>query len=400
MSGSLTPTVAAPPSTTQTATNLLALMTALNGQATDFEQGSQIRTFSESTGLVVEQQGITNVALAMQALAYGAMSLFGVQQSQPSAATGTVTFATSIPVSAAPNTPQAVPIPIGTLMQTAGGVQFATVVATVLASGTPSISVGVVATTAGAAGNVGSGAIVGAPLTPLGYPLYVTNAAPTGGGANAGTQSAALAQFTAAVARLGLASPVAVANASIGVVATGTGEVVVKAASYEPWIAAGSGAGSGTAGFTLYVDNGTGGASASLLAAVQAWITGNAATNQSGYRPAGVPFVVSGVTPVYANVGVTGVLQPGLLATGSVVTSLTSGIASYFSALNISPAAAYQPQVAAQAADAGLGAFSSLIVNLYYNSAPSTPVAVVSGGVGTRVILYALSVNMTVGSGT
>lgn len=399
MSGSLSPTVAAAPTAVQFASNLLAMMAALNGQATDYNQGSEVRTFSEANGLTVEQQGIGNVALSLQALAYGAMSLFGITQSQATAATGTVTFATSIPVSGAPAAPQAVAIPSGALVQTAGGIQFATTSATVLSSGTSSVTVGIAATTAGTAGNVGSGAISGAPLTPLGYPLYVINSAPTSGGANAGTQSLALAQFTAKAASLGRASPIAVANAAIGVIATGTGEVVVKASAFEPWIAAGSGAGSGTAGFTLYVDNGTGTASASLLAAVSEWITGNATTGQDGYRPIGVPFAVSAAVPVYADVAVTGVLLPGLLGSGTVDGAMTTGIQTYFNNLGLSPDSAYQPQVAAAAADAGLGAFSSLVVNLYYHAAPSTPVAVVSGATGTRVILNSLSTSITIASG-
>lgn len=395
MSGSLSPTVAATPTGVETATALLSLMAGLNGQATDYNQGSQIRTLAESIGAVVEQEGVAGQALALQALAYSAMSLFGISPPAATAATGVVTFATSLPVSAAPNAPQAVPILAGTLVQTNGGVQFATTSTVTLASGTPSISVGVVATSAGAIGNVTSGAIAGAPLTPIGYPLYVTNAVPTSGGADAASQSAALALFTAKAASLGLASPVAIANAAIGL--TVSGEVVQYAAVYEPWIAAGSGAGSGTAGFTLYVDNGSGGASPSLLAAVQAWISGNVTTNQSGYRPAGVPYVVSGVTPVFATVAVSGLLYPGLFASGAVVNAVVANVQAYFAGLAISPAAAYQPQVAAAVADAGLGAFSSLTVNLSY-SGSMTPVALVSGGVGTRVILGAMSANIGVAS--
>lgn len=397
MSGSLTPSVAAAPTAVQTATGLLAMMAALNGQATDYNQGSQIRTLAQAIGAVAEQEGVGAQALALQALAYGAMSLFGVQQSQATPATGTVTFATSLPVSAAPVVAQAVPIPSGTLVQTAGGIQFATTAAATLASGTASIDVGVIATTAGAAGNVAASGITGMPLTSLSYPLYVTNGAASAGGADAGSQSLALAQFTARAQALGLSSPVAVANAAIGVIASGTGETVVNSAIYEPWIAAGSGAGSGTAGFTLYIDNGTGSASSSLVAAVQALITGNAASGTSGYRPVGVPYTVTGVTAVYADVGVTGVLYPGLFATGTVYGAVVSGVQSYFSELGISPDAAYQPQVAAQAADAGFGAFSALTVNLYY-SGSGTAVPVVSGGVGTRVVLGSLSVSISVGT--
>lgn len=395
MSGALTPTVAATPSTVQTATNLLSLMAALNGQATDYNQGSQIRTLAESIGAVTEMEGVAGQALALQALLYSAMSLFGVTVPSATAATGVVTFATSLPVSAAPVAPQAVVIPSGTLVQTPGGLQFSTIVNTVLASGTSSINTGILATTPGAASNVPSGAIAGLPLTSIGYPLYVTNPIATAGGADAGTQSSALALFTAKANALGLASPVAVANAAIGV--SYSGEIVQFSSAYEPWVAAGTGAGSGNAGFVLFIDNGTGSASAGLLAAVTAQLNGSVAQNKSGFRPIGVPFSVSGVTPVFASAVVSGVLFPGLLATGSVVPSVTSNVQSYFSSLGFSPAAAYQSQVAAQAGDAGLGAFQSLTVSLYY-SGSGTPVSVVSGGVGTRVILSSLTVNIGVGS--
>jgi Baseplate J-like protein len=403
MSASLTPTVASVPGVTETATGMLSLIAALTSVNADINKGSQVRTLAESIGAVAEEEGIAGQALALQALAYGAMNLFGISQAQATAATGIATFATSLPVSAAPVVPQAVAIPSGTLMQTGGGIQFATIANATLASGTSSVPVGIMATTAGSVGNVGSGAIASTPLTPLGYPLYVTNLAPTQGGIDAGTQSQALALFTAKAASLGLSSPVAIADAVIGVVSSGTGETVQFSSVYEPWISAGSGAGSGTAGFTLYVDNGTGTSSPSLIAAALAWITGNQTLGESGYRPAGVPFTVSGASPVYCSAAVSGILLPGLLSTGAVVTTVIASVESYFNSIGIASGvgagpqttitAAYQPQVAAVAADAGAGAFASLSVNLYY-SGSSTPVPLVSGGIGTRVILESLSVQI------
>ena len=404
MSGtSTTPTIAAAPTTVQIAADAIALMAAQSNVPTDYNPGSAVRTLTEAQGSVVELQSVADQALAYQALVYGAMSLFGIGQSQAQPATGTVTFATSLPLASAVACTQAVLIPSGTLVQTAGGTQFATLQAATLASGTASVAVGVIAALAGSAGNVAASAITGTPLTSIGYPLNVVNAVATAGGSNAGTQSAALAQFTARAAAIGLSSPAAVANACIGVVATGTGETVAYAACFEPWLAAGSGAGSGTAGFTVYIDNGTGGASASLIAATQAWLTGNAASGQSGYRPAGVPYLVSGVTPVYASVTASGTLLSGLFGSGSIAATASSGVVAYFAALGISAPqvsgtplnAASQPQIAAAVADAGFGAFTSLAVNLYYTASGSTSVAVVSGGVGTRVILSSsnLSIN-------
>lgn len=397
MSGTLSGAVASVSSATNNAANMLSMIAALTGVPTDINKGSQVRTLAEALGSITEEQGIADQALALQAFAYGAMSLFGVQQSQATPATGVVTFATSLPVSAAAVAPQAVSIPAGTLVQTAGGVMFSTLTQATLASGTASINVGVTAINAGAAGNVPSGAVAGAPLSSVGYPLFVTNGAPTGGGSNAGTQSQALAQFTSISQSLGLSSPVAIANAVIGVQSSGTSETVLYASVYEPWIAAGSGVASGTAGFTLFIDNGTGTASPSLVAAATAFITGSQTANQSGFRPAGVPFGVSGNTPVFANVVVSGVLFPGLLTTGGVFTTMTSGIQSYFSSIGNAPAAAYQPQIAARAADAGLGGFESLTVTLT-QSGSATSLTAVTGVIGTRVVLNSLQIFLGVGT--
>ena len=151
------------------------------------------------------------------------MGLFGIYPSSGTPATGVVTFATSFPVSAAPTATQAIPIPAGTIVQTPGGALFSTLLAATLASGTASVNVGVAANAIGTAGNVPALAISGPPLTNVGWPLFVENAAPTGGGANAGTPSQALALFAATVAKLGRASPIAVANAPVGITVSGTG---------------------------------------------------------------------------------------------------------------------------------------------------------------------------------
>jgi hypothetical protein len=396
MAGQINPTVAATPSAVQSATALLAQMAALSGLATDYNIGSQIRTFAEANGAVLEQQGIVAQALALQALAYGALSLFQIQQPSASYASGSVVFATSFPLSSAPVVPQAVAIPSGTLVGSPGGIQFQTTANAVLASGNSNVLIGVLATVAGASGNVQASGISGPPLTSVGWPLVVTNPLAMAGGANAGSLSTAFAQFTAETAALGLCSPVAVANAAIGVSGL-PGEFVAYAAAWEPWVTAGSGAGSGVAGYVLFVDNGTGAASATLLANVRAWLAGSISQNMSGYGPIGVPYQVSGVTPIYASVAISGTVIPGTLAPTTVQNTITSGVTSYFNQLGFNPITAQQGQIAGVAADAGLAAFETLGVNLgYYGS--TSGVSVVSGGIGTRVILASLSVNITTGS--
>jgi hypothetical protein len=397
MSGSLSPTIPATPTTVQIATDVMALMAGLSGVTTDYNQGSQVRTLVESLGSVVEQQGVASQAIALQVLAYSAMSLFGIQPNLVGTfATGVATFAMAFPVSAAPAVPQAVSVPSGTLFQTNGGVQFITVAPATLASGTTSVTVGAMATQPGPAGNIAALAVSGQPLSSIGWPLLVQNAAPFGGGSPPSTPSNALALFTAKQASLGLSSPVAIANAAIGVVASGSNETVAYAAVVEPFILAGSGAGSGTAGFTLYVDNGTGSASSGLLTAVNTWISGNVTAGQSGFRPAGVPYTVASVVPVFANVAISGTLVPGLFASGTVAAAASSLIQDYFNGLGFA-VPAQQPLIAAEAANAGLSAFESLAVTLTY-SGSGTPVSVVSGTYNTRVILNSLTVNIGIGT--
>lgn len=390
MSGAINPTVVAVPNAVDTSTNLLALIAALTGVPTDYNQGSLVRTQSDATGLVIEQQGITAQARALQSITFGAMALFGITQSPGIAATGIVTFATAFPTGSAPLATQAVGIPSGSLVATNGGVQFSTLVGATLASGTTSISVGVQATTVGNAGNVPPLSINGLPLSSLGYPIFVQNAAAMSGGAPADTPADALARFTAKVKTLGLASPIAVANAPIGV--TVSGETVRFAACYEPWVAAGSGAGSGTAGFIVYIDNGTGAASANLLAATIAWLNGNSSTGESGYRPAGVPYQVLPVVPVYANVVVSGTIFPGIVPAPTIASAVGASIAGYFNTLGFE-ISAEQAKIAADAANAGFGLFSSLTVSLFY-SGSGTAVSAVSGGPSNRVILSSLVVDV------
>ena len=88
MSGSLAPTVAAAPTTVETATQMLSLMAALSGQTTDYIPGSQVRTLAEVVGAVNEFQGVAGQALALQALVYGALSLFDIQVPTATVATG------------------------------------------------------------------------------------------------------------------------------------------------------------------------------------------------------------------------------------------------------------------------------------------------------------------------
>lgn len=393
------PTITAPPTTNEVAAQALATMAALTGQATDFNTGSQIRTWAESVGAQVETQGIWVQALVFQGMVYGAMAMFGITPNIGQSATGTVEFLTSNLPSPPPAT-QNVTIPTGTIVQTSGGTQFATTSAALLPAGSSSVLVPIQAVSIGAATNVPAQSI-NTIVTGLTYPLFVTNTAAMTGGADAETLSSALSRLAAKVSSLPASSPVAIANAAIGVSDPTTGETVMYSTLYEPWIAAGSGAGSGTAGWTLYIDNGEGGASSGLIQAVNQVVgytvsgSSNAASGIVQYRDAGVPYLIDAVEPVWANVSVSG--DATSITTISIVSGAISAAVQGYFTLPFGTSAE-QGQIAAAIGNATFGLIDSLTVSLYV-SGSATPLNAVSGLPYQRVLLNQLSMYLTQGQG-
>lgn len=297
------PTVAAPPSTATIALRILAAQGAQTGVVTDINKGSQIRTLAESIGQVTEMQGVASEALAFQVMVYGAWSAFGITPITASFASVTLVFSTAAYGSSnLPGVSYDVAIPAGTVVQTSGGIQFTTDDDVTLTAGSSSVSVTASAILSGVTSNVNALTLTTLSSS-LGYPLYVTNPSAATGGAAAESPSQTMARFAAKRSSVGGGTPLGVASAAIGV--TYGSEIVKFATCYEPWMYD-STAG---AGFTVFVDNGSGSASSGLTAAVSDTLTGSTATSSDGYRPAGVPYSVEPVNPVLFQVSVKGTLQ-------------------------------------------------------------------------------------------
>ncbi len=294
------PTVASPPTTAETAALLLSYQFGQSGVVSDANPGSQVRTLSESWGQVAELEGVSAFALTIQAMAYGCLAAFGIIPLPATQAQGVVTFSTG--PSDPPPATQDVIIASGTVVQTTAGVQYQTTETVTLAQGTTSITATAEAIIAGVTGNTSTGTIVSI-VSGIPYPLYVNNAAAFTGGTNAETIGQTLNRFTAYVQSLGLSSPVAIANAAIGVQAPNSTETVLYSTLYEPWIVNIANG----AQWTVYIDNGAGTASTALINAVIAKFSGVYPT-ANGYRDAGVPFYVMAVTPTPFSVVVAGTL--------------------------------------------------------------------------------------------
>lgn len=382
---STTITIAAPPTLADVATDMIAWMGAQSGVQTDYNVGSQYRTNAEATGSVVDMQGIISQALAFQALVYSAFAAFGVFPLPAVAAVGTITFATSTGMSPPPSV-AAVVISAGTLISTVGGVQFQTTETVTLPLGGTSVNATIIAVVAGVSGNVAADSISQI-VTGLPYPLVCFNTLPAAEGSDAETPAQTLGRFTALVGTLGLSTPVAVANACIGVTAPSSAERVRYSTVYEPWIVLMD----GVAAFDVYVDNGSGGASSDLLAAVRTKLDGSHALMLDGFRPAGVPYSVNAVTPVPSTVVVSGT---ALVPSQSAIleTAAASAIATYYSALQFGDPAELT-QIIAVVANALAFSLSSLQVWLLDGGSVSQQV--ITPAVYRRMALTAANVVIT-----
>lgn len=362
MSGSqATLTVPSPPTTAEVAADIGAWIGGQTGVITDFNVGSQVRTESEATGSVVEMQSVIAQAQAFEAMVKGAWAAFNVIPQLALQSVGTVTFTTGLGANP-PSAPSPIVIGAGTVVQTVGGIQFETTATVTIPTGSTSIAASVEAVVAGAGGNVAGGAITQI-ASGLSYPLQVTNSLPTTGGEDAETPAETMARFTAIVAAVGLATPVAVANGAMGASVSGTSETVKFATCYEPWIdQAAQGVVNPTPGFDLYVDNGSGSASSNLLAAVSTVLSGNQATGKLGFRPAGVPYNVFAVSPVPCTVVVVGnAVDIGLDA--QLDTLASTAVNGYFSTLPFGQAAE-SSQLIAAVANQVAGSVNTLDVQL------------------------------------
>lgn len=386
---SSTITVAAPPTTVEVATQVMSWQTGQSGVITDYNVGSQIRTLSEAIGSVEELSGVAAQALAFQALVYSAYSAFGITPLDAAFASGTITFSTGTG-SNPPPAAQSIAIPAGTLVQTIGGTQFQTAQSVVLLQNSTSISAPITATVAGISGNVSANTITQI-VTGLPYALYCNNSAATTGGQAAEVASATLARFTAAVAATGLSTPVAVANACIGVTVSGTGEIVAFSNCYEPWIVQALNGQTPVAGFQVYVDNGSGNASSALLSQVQNTLNGILGTPTLGYRPAGVPYTVNAVSPVYSTVVVSGVTTNSSLIS-SLTNAAISAIQAQYAALGFTQTLE-QSNILADVANAVAPNISSLAV--YLVNASGAIVSGIATAYNQRNILQSYTVNFT-----
>jgi uncharacterized phage protein gp47/JayE len=364
-----------PPSATALTIELLQLMSAATGTLSDYNVGSNIRTLATTLATIIEQQNITSRVLTAQNILNLLLTAYNVTVPQATNATGQETFTLLSPITSS------LTIPTGTQVGTVGGLVFSTTESGTIPAGMTSVTIPIEAAQSGTIYNVPAGTITTL-LSSLPQAVTVTNSSPTQGGTNAPTINAILGLLANAILSQGTSTPQSIASAVNGV-SISTGEMVKYSTVYEPWLyASGSGA---MLGFQVYIDNGGGGASSELITAVQNLLSG---TTLSSLTPAGVPYQVLAVDPVYSDVTVTATSAPQYASNIPYLNTLaTNAVTQYFQSLNFG-----DTYVPSDLTVAVVNALTGLVSGV--SITPTSPVTALPY---QRVILSSLTINISAG---
>lgn len=354
----------------QLAASMMNLLASVQDVITDYNVGSVNRTMLEAVAMELEELYYRTYQGILDGIPAGVYEDFGFGQIPATPAVGNVTFSRSTPAVATYT------IPAGTIVSTASGIRFQTTEDATILIGNTSVGAQVSAVTPGEDGNVDGGSIVLMTTAVLGVET-VTNDAPTAGGADVETadaQKARFAEFIVSLAR----SPINGIEAGAKTVrlTDSTGliiEQVVLAKVVEPYLLD-STEPIGIA--SLYIDNGSGGASTDLVTKTQQVIDGYIDEHGvaiMGYRAAGVVINVIAVTLFSQAVTALVTLDPGA-DQDTVDTSLRNAIAAVFNGINISSGLDWPTLLSAMMVVAGVKTVSLTV-----------PSASVGGQLGKRL---------------
>ena len=289
---------------------------------TDFNVGSVVRSLLEANAVELDDYYQEMYLGLMRAIPTAIYIGFGFDLKPAVAAAGVAVFARRWE---APG--DAVLIPQGTRLVTASGAYFVTDAAVTLAEDAATVSVTVTAEVAGSGGNASAHSLL---LATANSYYTVSNPAILSGGEDAETEEQRAERFAAFIRALARGTPAALEYAATipalyhpvtGVLA----ERVQRAAVYE------------TPGYVaLYIHNGSYGASAALVQAVQDTVDGVRDEDLNawlgGYRPAGMRVAVQAMSDLAVDVALE--LSAGIGAVqADMATALEAKLAAWLRAV-------------------------------------------------------------------
>jgi len=297
---------------------------ANGSKITDFSVGSVARTLMEASAVEIEELYLQILLGLQEAIPVSVFNSFNFAALPAIAASGTVRFSCDVSASR-------VEIPLGTIIKSdSSGFEYATLNAVVIEVGQTYVDALVACTETGSLGNCAANTLTTivnaiAGVTGVTNPLALVN------GADAETDASRKSRFTAYISTLSRGTGASLRyGATQSAVVDSVGSIVEQAkhiAIIEPYL---NDATQPVGLVNLYVHNGSGNTSATLVNKVQSDVNGSGTT--PGWKAAGV------VVDVYAAqdylVDVTGTIT---LDSGTASVSVAAGdaIKSYIQALGI-----------------------------------------------------------------
>jgi uncharacterized phage protein gp47/JayE len=263
--------------------DMLNWIIANQDKVTDFNEGSVIRSFCESVGIQIEEfyikarLGFDKYLLNIPFNAFNFNYLEGIYS------TGNEKF-TRI------GTSGILPIPSGTVVSTETGIMFKTTAAGEISSGqTTSLDIPIIAKEIGKDGDVPSGSINNL-VTSINNITSVTNTLATTNGLDKETEAQYKERFVEFIEGLG-------GSNTQGLIATAKKATGVRSASFVEHFPPVS-----TYNITIYVDDGSGEASAAMLAEVENLLIGDGTGTYPGAKGGGINLRVLAPTKVTVNI--------------------------------------------------------------------------------------------------
>ena len=286
--------------------------TAHSTKISDFNDGSINKAILSAVAIVIEE-AYYDIMLGWKAsLRYALQRSLGFERLGGAKSAGNQTFSRSTPA------PADVPIDIGTITATEDGVRFVTIEdGAILSGNTDSAPIAVNAEEVGSNGNVSAGTINTLVSTPSGVET-VSNASATVGGVNAESDNDYDARFALYIQGLTRSSIVGLESGALGVVG------VSEAKIYE--VSSGN--------LILFVNDGSGVASVSLITDVATVMEGDGSTENPGYRPAGIFISYQSSAKVLINVTAT-IYHDNTVESTEIEASVTEAITEYINGLKI-----------------------------------------------------------------
>lgn len=332
------------------AAQMIAQVTAAAPSLTDYSEGAIARAMLESVADEIQLLDESVYSAVREAINTAVYKNFGFSRLPATYALGVARF-TALQTLLVTGV-----IPIGTQLQVPGSpVIYVTTAAAIIAvPPAPNfVDVPVRALTPGAIGNTPANTITGI-ISSLNFNASVTNLIPLINGLDQESDAARFNRFQDFIAGLSRATPSALrAAAKACLITDGNGNVLERPQMVlisEPFQS-----GFGFLGLVnVYIDNGTGTASPTLVALVSDTLNGyvdGGGTEHLGYRAAGVTLNVLAVIPAPLNVFMRVILRAGADPTATIVKAQNAVIA-YLQTLQVDDPAVFA-QIEGAAVNAG-----------------------------------------------